>query len=137
MCGRVYSCACCGSQSWDQESASIALPRRQASQSNTELKMWLTLVWFWGIPSLPSEAGTTGEPRHTPGIAVCHEDTHSGPQACGNPFNHRAVFPFRDVEEKAPGRSPGNETGPNQKPLTQAMLILHKSISLPSTQSLP
>lgn len=31
-----------------------------------------------GIPSLPSEAGTTREPRRTPGIVVCHEDTDSG-----------------------------------------------------------
>lgn len=41
-----------------------------------------------GIPSLPSEAGTTSKPRCTPSIAVCHEDTNPGPQACGNPFNH-------------------------------------------------
>lgn len=80
MCGCVYSCACCGSQSWDQGSGSIALPRRQASQSNrTEEVSNLGMVL--GIPSLPSEAGT-------PGIAMCHENTHSGPQAGGNPFNY-------------------------------------------------
>lgn len=70
MCRRVYSCACCGSQSWDQGSGSIALPWRQASQSNrTEDVADLGMVL--GIPSLPSEDGTTGKPRHTSGIAVC------------------------------------------------------------------